>query len=72
MSHCGDYLILTPIKGCKNNLLFFTKFGKDKEITGKFSLTPVVTEFEADYEVRDCPEPRFHSDFDKTLIRFFW
>lgn len=31
--------------------MYFTKFDKDKEITGKLKLTPVVTDFEADYEV---------------------
>lgn len=51
VSHCGEYLIITPLKGCKNNLLYFAKFEKDKEITGKLNLTAVVEEFDADYEV---------------------
>ncbi|KAJ8950325.1 hypothetical protein NQ318_021185 [Aromia moschata] len=25
VSDCGNYLIVTPIKGCKNNLLYFTE-----------------------------------------------
>lgn len=51
VSHCGEYLIITPLKGCKNNLLYFTKFEKNTEITGKLDLTAVVEEFDADYEV---------------------
>ncbi|XP_018578935.1 prolyl endopeptidase isoform X2 [Anoplophora glabripennis] len=50
VSHCGNYLIVTPIKGCKNNLLYFTKFQPDKTVTKKLELTPIVTEFNADYE----------------------
>lgn len=51
VSHCGEYLIITPLKGCKNNLLYFTKFEKGTEITGKLNLTAVVEDFDADYEV---------------------
>ncbi|CAH1103199.1 unnamed protein product [Psylliodes chrysocephalus] len=50
VSHCGNYLIVTPIKGCKDNLLYFAKFTKDRSITGKLQLTPVITELDADYE----------------------
>ncbi|XP_056645054.1 prolyl endopeptidase isoform X1 [Diorhabda sublineata] len=49
VSHCGNYLVVTPIKGCKNNLLYFNKFDS-KQITGTLKLTPVVTKLEADYE----------------------
>ncbi|CAG9816942.1 unnamed protein product [Phaedon cochleariae] len=50
VSHCGNYLIVTPIKGCKNNLLYFTKLETTGRIYKKLDLTPIVTEFEADYE----------------------
>ncbi|KAF7267109.1 hypothetical protein GWI33_019606 [Rhynchophorus ferrugineus] len=50
VSHCGTYLVLTPIKGCKNYLLYFAKIDPNQKITKKLELTPVVTKFEADYE----------------------
>ncbi|KAJ8918765.1 hypothetical protein NQ315_015085 [Exocentrus adspersus] len=50
ISHCGNYLIVTPIKGCKNNQLYFTKLQADKRVDQKLVLTPVITEFDADYE----------------------
>nr|CAH7731391.1 unnamed protein product [Callosobruchus chinensis] len=49
VSHCGEYLVITPTKGTKNNLLYFAKLSADKKITEKIQLTPVVTEFVADY-----------------------
>lgn len=52
VSDCGKWLILTPIKGCKNNLIYIGNLEEIKEITGKIPLTPVVTKLEADYEVR--------------------
>ncbi|KAL3283845.1 hypothetical protein HHI36_018015 [Cryptolaemus montrouzieri] len=48
VSHCGKYLVITPVKGCKNNLLYIGKL--DKEITGELSLQPIVESFNADYE----------------------
>ncbi|KAF5281223.1 hypothetical protein FQR65_LT14816 [Abscondita terminalis] len=50
ISDCGDYLILTPIKGCKNNLLYYCHLKAVGHITGKLTVTPIVTEFKADYE----------------------
>ncbi|KAG5873179.1 hypothetical protein JTB14_035232 [Gonioctena quinquepunctata] len=50
VSDCGNYLVITPIKGCKNNLLYFSKFQTNGKITGKLKLTPIVTEFVADFE----------------------
>ncbi|KAJ8979886.1 hypothetical protein NQ317_017509 [Molorchus minor] len=50
VSDCGNYLVVTPIKGCKNNLLYFIKFSPNKEVDGKLELTSIVTEFIADYE----------------------
>ncbi|XP_017769998.1 PREDICTED: prolyl endopeptidase isoform X2 [Nicrophorus vespilloides] len=48
VSYCGKYLVVTAVKGCKNNLLYFARM--DGEVTGKLNLKPVVTELEADYE----------------------
>lgn len=50
VSDCGNYLVLTPIKGCKNNLIYFARVDPDQKITNKLELHAVVTEFEADYE----------------------
>ncbi|XP_060537343.1 prolyl endopeptidase [Cylas formicarius] len=50
VSDCGTYLLVTPIKGCKNNLLYFTKLEPSQKLTKKLELTPVVTKFEADFE----------------------
>lgn len=51
MSDCGKYLIVSIVKACRDNLLYFADLEKNGEITGKISLTPVVTEFKADYDV---------------------
>nr|XP_023016247.1 prolyl endopeptidase-like [Leptinotarsa decemlineata] len=50
VSDCGNYLVITPIKGCKNNLLYFSELANNKEISGKLELTPIITEFVADFE----------------------
>lgn len=50
ISDCGNYLVLTPIKGCKNNLLYYCDLKAVGQITEKLSVTPIVTEFVADYE----------------------
>lgn len=51
VSDCGKYMIVTIIKACRDNLLYFADLEKNGEITGKIPLTPIVTEFEADYDV---------------------
>jgi len=50
VSDCGHYLVLTPIKGCKNNLLYFCNLKTVGDIKSRLPITPVVTEFKADYE----------------------
>lgn len=52
MSDCGKYLIVSIVKACRDNLLYFADLEKNGAITGKIPLTPIVTEFEADYDVR--------------------
>lgn len=49
MSDCGNYLVLIPLLGCKDNLLYFAHL--ESEIKQKFKLHEVVTEFDSDYEV---------------------
>lgn len=51
VSDCGNWLILTPIKGCKNNLIYVGNLAEIKEINGKIPLVPIVEKLEADYEV---------------------
>lgn len=51
VSDCGSYLIITPVIGCKDNLLYFAHLNGD--IKGKLKLHEVVTVFDADFEVRN-------------------
>lgn len=51
MSDCGKYLVVSIVKACRDNLLYFADLEKNGEITGKIPLTPIVTEFVADYDV---------------------
>lgn len=52
MSDCGRFLILTPARSCKDNLVYVSDLQKiDYQITGKLDLIPIVTKMEADYEV---------------------
>lgn len=50
VSDCGKWLIVTPVKDCRDNLVFFTELKPDMNITGKLELTQVVHKLEADYE----------------------
>lgn len=50
VSDCGKYLVLTPVKGCKNNLIYFAHVDPAKPIEKKLDLHEVVSEFEADFE----------------------
>lgn len=51
VSDCGKFLIVSIVKACRDNLLYFADLEKNGPITGKIELTPIVTEFEADYDV---------------------
>lgn len=52
VSDCGRYLIITPQKTVKNNLVYFSDLNKtNRVVSGKLELVPVITELEADYEV---------------------
>ena len=54
VSDCGRYLFVLPSQDCKYNLLYFTDLQKEaageKGIQGKFTLTEIVTDFDADYD----------------------
>lgn len=51
VSDCGQYLILSVVKECRDNLVFFADLDKHGEIEGKVELKQVVFNFESDYEV---------------------
>ena len=58
VSDCGQWLIITPQKDCRDNLLYFCDLDSllDNKISGKLKLTQVVHKLEADYEVSNCPQ----------------
>lgn len=51
MSQCGKYLILYAIRERVYSHIYFADLEKIGKITGKLSLTQVVTESRAVYEV---------------------
>ncbi|KPJ14629.1 hypothetical protein RR48_04489 [Papilio machaon] len=51
VSDCGRYLLVSPVRDCRDNLLYFADLSKHPEITGLLPLTQIVHKFEADYEV---------------------
>lgn len=51
VSDCGKYLLVTMYEGLRDNLLYIADLEEIGEITGKIPLTPIITEFNADYEV---------------------
>lgn len=52
VSECGNYLLITPQKDCRDNLLYFANIGSLKDgPQGILPLQQIVDKFEADYEV---------------------
>jgi len=51
VSDCGNWLIVTPLKDCRDNLLYFTPLKAGMTISDNLPLTQVVDKLEADYEV---------------------
>lgn len=52
VSDCGKYIILSVVKDCRDNIVFYANLEDSKNgITGKLDIHPVVKKFEADYEV---------------------
>ncbi|XP_066593585.1 prolyl endopeptidase [Prorops nasuta] len=49
VSDCGKYLIVLPMKDCRDNLVYFTKL-EGVDIRGKLPLTQVVSKLEADHD----------------------
>ncbi|KAJ2940612.1 hypothetical protein O0L34_g14718 [Tuta absoluta] len=50
VTDCGRYLIVSPVKDCRDNLLFFADLTANDFTAGKLALTQIVHKFEADYE----------------------
>ncbi|KAG8035878.1 hypothetical protein G9C98_003004 [Cotesia typhae] len=52
VSDCGEYLIVSPRRDCRDNLIYFTKLPEDKKIENlkSLKLTKVVEKFQADYD----------------------
>lgn len=50
VSDCGKWLIVMPLKDCRDNLVYFTELKPDLKIDGLLPLTQVVDKLEADYE----------------------
>uniref|UniRef100_A0A6A7FQF3 Prolyl endopeptidase n=2 Tax=Hirondellea gigas TaxID=1518452 RepID=A0A6A7FQF3_9CRUS len=48
VSDCGKYLLVTPMKCCEENLVFFANI--PEKITERISLTPIIDKFEHKYE----------------------
>ena len=54
VSDCGNYLIVNAQQDCRDNLVFYASLVEPLKtgFSTKLELTPVVTKFEADYDVR--------------------
>jgi len=53
VSDCGKYLIVCPQQDCRDNLVYYADISEAMKtgIQSKIELTPLVTKFEADYDV---------------------
>lgn len=58
VTDCGKWLLITPLKDCRDNLVYFTPLEPGKKIDGKLKLTKIVDKFEADYEVSNLRDDR--------------
>ncbi|CAG9117847.1 unnamed protein product [Plutella xylostella] len=70
VTDCGKYLIVSPVKDCRDNLLYFADLGKSPDISGKLPLTQIV--FNGKYvlivsPVKDCRDNLlFFADLGKS------
>uniref|UniRef100_A0A1B6DCC9 Prolyl endopeptidase n=1 Tax=Clastoptera arizonana TaxID=38151 RepID=A0A1B6DCC9_9HEMI len=73
VSDCGNYLIVTPRKDCKDNLLYYCDLRTlpNMEIKGKLKLVPVIEKYEADYDyiTNDGPVFVFRTNKDAPNYR---
>ncbi|XP_059480155.1 prolyl endopeptidase isoform X2 [Neocloeon triangulifer] len=72
VSDCGNYLLITPQKDCRDNLLYFTDIGSLEDgPRGPLTLHQIVEKFEADYEyvTNVGPECIFRTNKDAPNYR---
>ncbi|XP_076654693.1 prolyl endopeptidase isoform X1 [Halictus rubicundus] len=50
VSQCGEWLIISPVRDCRDNLVYFTALKPEMKFTEKLQLIQVVDKYEADYE----------------------
>lgn len=50
VSDCGKYLILSIVKDCRDNIIFYADLEKEGEIKQKLKVTQIIHKFEADYD----------------------
>lgn len=51
VSDCGKYLIVSIYEELRQNLLYIADIEANGQIVGKLPLMPIISEFNADYEV---------------------
>lgn len=53
VSDCGRWLIITPKKGCQDNLMYYYDLHTlpDGKISGQLKLSPIIEKLECDYDV---------------------
>jgi prolyl oligopeptidase len=72
VSDCGNYLIVCPQQDCRDNLVFYASLVEPlKEgISSKLELTPIITNFEADYEYVTNDGSVFHFRTNKNAPNY--
>lgn len=53
MSDCGKYLIVSIYEELRQNLLYIVDLEENGEIVGRIPLIPIISQFNADYEVNN-------------------
>lgn len=53
VSDCGKYLIVSIYEELRQNLLYIADLEANGEIVGKIPLVPIISQFNADYEVSE-------------------
>lgn len=69
MSDCGNWLIVTAHKDCRDNLIYFAPLKAGVPISNNLPLTQVVDKLEADYDVSK-KSPSLSTIFLKMFIYF--
>ncbi|XP_055907432.1 prolyl endopeptidase [Eupeodes corollae] len=51
VTDCGKYVILSIVKDCRDNILYYADLEKAGEIKSKLEIHEIITKFESDYDV---------------------